>query len=219
VSQIQQLKPASTTEFNALRELMEKVEDTMPLGWKRNFRVKNDIEANNGEIQTTEDSSIPHFAGIERRVWSNGFDLVSINPRDRPTRLEIVLLKALTSLRNGIKEMLFCCLNCRWSPSPVRKEKNETKDKTPEELTEVNLEEEKGASDFFTHRKGIHRFLGITYNAFAASLPGICVLILYHLHNILHRIYMLIGLAVSFAIIVKFMNPSRDVEIFSVSAA
>jgi hypothetical protein len=198
---------------------MEIVEDTTPIGWKRKSRVKNDIEANNREIKNIGDSSIPHFAGIERRVWSNGFDLISINPRDGPTRLQTILLKARVVLLKGIGRVLFCCLNCRWNPSPVRKEKNELKDKTPEELEEVNHEEENDASDFFTDRKWVHRVIGITYNALAAALPGICVLILYHLHNILHRIYMLIGLAVSFAIIVKFMNPSRDVEIFSVSAA
>jgi uncharacterized membrane protein len=38
-------------------------------------------------------------------------------------------------------------------------------------------------------------------------------------HNIAHRIYLLIGLTVSFAIIVKLISLSREVEIFGITAA
>jgi hypothetical protein len=78
---------------------------------------------------------------------------------------------------------------------------------------------ESSAASYFRTKKIVQRVSGIIHSAVAATIPGLAVLALYHVHNIAHRIYLLIGLTVSFAIIVKLISLSREVEIFGVTAA
>jgi hypothetical protein len=165
-------------------------------------------------------SLVPHFNGVERRAWANAFDLVSLNPQDKPNALEEVLCWILCELFShpwrATKELVLrCWFSCLRYLDRLHVEKSRGKDPSWEDI----LEEEQVRADEFRKERIVSRLGGVIYNAFAASIPGFCVLGLYHLHNLLYRIYLLIALAVVFAIIVKVMGPSKDVEIFSVSAA
>ena len=72
---------------------------------------------------------------------------------------------------------------------------------------------------YFKHKKAVQYITSLIQSAIAAAIPGLSVLVLYKVHNIQDRIYVLIALTVTFAIIVKLIRVTREVDIFSVTAA
>jgi hypothetical protein len=89
-------------------------------------------------------------------------------------------------------------------------------------VTDTTTEEarENRAASYFKHKKFVQYLSGIIQSALAAAIPGLSVLALYKVHNLQDRIFVLIGLTVAFAIIVKAARGvTREIDIFSVTAA
>jgi hypothetical protein len=192
VAQIQQLNSATQKEFSALRKQIDAVEE---------------------KVHITGTNGVAHFEAQERRAWANAFDLVSLNPRDQPSLLEKALHWLLRHIFQPLWGRFKACFVCFKLPLYA------TTENPLNMVIDPDAEREKYQEDFFRNKRAVHRTSGVIFNAFAASIPGLCVLALYHLKDIKDRIYLLIGLAVAFAIIVRLTENNKDVEIFGVSAA
>jgi hypothetical protein len=148
------------------------------------------------------------FHGEERRAWSDGFDMVSLNPSNTPNILERVLHSAFLALFDFLNRGRRAKLSRRMQNGLDRSEE---------------LEIEKARESFVHQRYNFQKLnlylVGILQSAAAAAIPGVSILILYEVHDLRKRIYVLLGLAILFAIVVRIVTMRRDVEIFGVTAA
>ena len=87
------------------------------------------------------------------------------------------------------------------------------------ERSEIGREHESLVRRRYYFQKFNLYLVGILQSAVAAAIPGVSILILYEVHDLRKRIYVLLGLAILFAIIVKIVTMRRDVEIFGITAA
>ena len=83
--------------------------------------------------------------------------------------------------------------------------------------SDAGKEEAKLQRDF-AQRKAVQYLGGLLQCALAAAIPGLAVLGLYHLKSLDTRIYVLVGLGIGFAVAVKLLSFTRDVEIFGVTS-
>jgi uncharacterized protein DUF6594 len=140
---------------------------------------------------------------VERRAWSDAFDMVSLNPSSRPKLLSRVLHKIFYNIPS--------CFGGGKVEKP-NESFGTVSDPTTERAKDLRL------LSYFKHKKAVIYISSLIQSAIAAAIPGLSVLVLYHIHNIQDRINVLIALTVVFAIIVKLIRVTREIDIFSVTA-
>lgn len=132
--------------------------------------------------------------------------MVSLNPSSRPK-----------FLARNLHKMFFKLPSCFSAGNGKMGTPNESFGTISDPTTE--RARDKRLLSYFKHKKAVQYMTGLIQSAIAAAIPGLSVLVLYKVHNIQDRINVLIALTVAFAIVVKLIRVTREVDIFSVTAA
>jgi hypothetical protein len=190
VAEIQKLPGTRRLEFRQLSRFINLVEESAGNYGQDHPPGLSSIFWYQGNANAI--SELPHFHGVERRAWLDPFDMISLNPTRRPNDLGDIIIWIFRRFK-----ILFT-------------------DK--KSLTDIRYRNPVGRSISYI-RDFMQYIFDILQSAIVATIPGVSVLILYEVHNIQKRIYVLIGLTIAFAIIVKVANLTRKVDMFSVTAA